>query len=73
MGSTFQNELSKHLPNATKCLTWRNVKKSHMTNNQEVVVKLEDIYGMMILLIGGLGGSVILILMEALQEKLKTI
>ena len=44
-----------------------------MTNNQKVVVKLEDIYGMMILLIGGLVGSVILILMEALQEKLKTI
>ena len=65
--------MSKHLPNATKCLSWHNVNQSHMTNNQKVVVKLEDIYGMMILLIGGLVGSVILILMEALQEKLKTI
>ena len=72
-GSTFQNEMSKHLPNATKCLGWHNVKQSHITNDQRVVVKLEDIYGMTILLMGGLSGSVILILIEALLEKLKTI
>ena len=65
--------MNKHLPNATKCLGWHNVKQSHMTNNQKVVVKLEDIYGMTILLMGGLSGSVILILIEALLEKLKTI
>ena len=77
MGFSLQSELDKHLPNATKCSTWHDVKQSHMIKDQRVVVKLEDIYGMIILLAVGLSGSVVIMIVEllskALMQKIKTI
>ena len=48
-----------------------------MIKDQRVVVKLEDIYGMIILLAVGLSGSVVIMIVEllskALSPKIKTI
>ena len=71
MGISFERELSFHLPNATKCLTWQDVKLTHTTKDQQVVAKLDDIYGMIILLASGLGGAVLLIMVELVFEAMK--
>ena len=77
MGFSLESELDNHLPNATKCLTWHDVKQSHMTKDQNVVVKLDDIYGMIILLTVGLGLGVMIMIMElfskALLKKIKSV
>ena len=56
MGSwgSLESILENHIPNATKCLTWNAVEESHMTRDDKIVVKIEDTYGMLILLAGGL-------------------
>ena len=51
----FNAEFSKYLPNATKCLRHDDVQWSHFETDQRVVFKMENIYGMIILLAIGLG------------------
>ena len=51
----FNADFSKYLPNATKCLRHNDVKWSHYETDQRVVFKVENVYGMMILLAIGLG------------------
>ena len=51
----FNAEFSKYLPNATKCLRHDDVQRSHFETDQRVVFKMENIYGMIILLAIGLG------------------
>ena len=46
-----------HLPNATQCKTISDVYDSHAKRNHEVVVEVNDIYGMMVLLGLGVGLS----------------
>ena len=71
MGFSFERELSYHLPNATKCLTWQDVKQTHATKDQRVVVKLDDIYGMLILLALGLNSAVMFVTVELVYKALK--
>ena len=54
-----------HLPNATKCKTISDVYNSHAERNHEVVVELNDIYGMMGLLGLGVGWSLATFIAEA--------
>ena len=68
MGSSFQIELNRKLPNATKCSTWNDVEQSHTIEDPRVVVQLEDIYGMIILLAVGLSGAVVGLTMELLNK-----
>ena len=68
MGSSFQNEMKRKLPNSTKCSTWNEVEQSHTMEDPRVVVQLEDIYGMMILLAVGLSGAVVVLTMELLNK-----
>ena len=70
MGFSFQNELHRKLPNATKCLTWSDVNRSHMIKDQKRVVQLEDIYGMMLLLAVGLSGAAVVLMLELLSKTL---
>ena len=49
------NRIKDFLPNSTKCMTWQDVKASHETDNPEVVVRIEDVYGMLILLAAARG------------------
>ena len=71
MGFSFQNMLNRKFPNATKCSTWSDVKQSHMIEDQNMVVQLEDIYGMVILLAVGLSGAVVVLMLELLSKHLK--
>ena len=42
--------ISSALPNGTKCNTWQDVRASHMADGHKIVVRFEDVYGMMGLL-----------------------
>ena len=53
----------KHLPNATKCDTNHEVFQSH-GYSQQVILELNDIYGMLILLGLGLSGALICFIAE---------
>ena len=46
-------DIGSALPNSTKCDTWRKAEASH-TTTKIVQLKLEDIYGPLILLLTGL-------------------
>ena len=46
MGLKFTENIEDYIPNAAKCMTWQDVKASHEIENPQVVVRLEDIYGM---------------------------
>ena len=59
------------MPNSTKCMTWQDVKASHETDNPEVVIRIDDIYGMMILLATGLGGAMVVLTLERLMKARK--
>ena len=70
MGLSLMKGLDGIIPNVTKCLTWRDVKASHMVEHNQLVIKLDEIYGMMIILIVGLLGAVIIRFVECLVKKL---
>lgn len=63
------NEIQKKVPNATHCLTWSAVQASHTRKGQDVIFKLQDIYGLMILLAMGLGGATIILIAEYAVHK----
>ena len=68
MGLEFsQDGIEDYIPNATKCLTWKDVKASHETDTS-LVITLENIYGLLILLALGLGGAVVALLLECLWK-----
>ena len=60
----IQNEITKNLPNATQCLTWSLVQASHMKKGQNVVYRIEHIYGMIILLAIGLSAAMLVLFGE---------
>ena len=66
----IQSEIQKNVPNATHCLTWSAVQASHTRKGQDVVFKLEDIYGTLILLAMGLGGSILILISESGVHKI---
>ena len=64
MGVSLQSQIYNSVPNITKCITWNAVEKSHMTQDNKVVVKLDDIYGLLSILAFGLFGAMILVSAE---------
>ena len=60
----IENEIMKKVPNATQCLTWSLVQASHMKKGQNVVYKIEHIYGMIILLAIGLSAAMLVLFGE---------
>ena len=52
-------------------MTWEDVKASHMKEDHEVIVNLDDIYGTIILLASGLGGALIILTLEVLTKAKK--
>ena len=71
MGDSLESQIYREDPNLTKCTTWNDVKKSHMTQDQDVVITFEDISGLLLVLAVGLIGAMILISMEFLVKALK--
>ena len=62
----------KAVHNATKCGTWQDIEASHIkaAGRSEVVVRLDDTYGILSLLAIGLSGAVTILLVEALVRSL---
>ena len=56
----------KYLPNGTICNTINDIYESHMKNNHTVIVRLNDIYGMLVLLGLGVGLALITFTAETL-------
>ena len=55
----------KAVSNASMCRTWQDIEASHMTSGQVVVLKLDDLYGILCLLAIGLSGSLMIMFAEA--------
>ena len=64
MGNSIESQIQRVYPNMTKCLTWNDVKKSHMTQDQNVVITFEDISGLLLVLAVGLVGAMIFMSLE---------
>ena len=41
---------NNYMPNATKCTTFNDIKRSHQGKNQTVIIEVNDIYGMLIVI-----------------------
>ena len=52
-------------------MTWQDVKASHETDGPEVVIRIDDIIGMVILLVMCLGGALVVLTLELLMKALK--
>ena len=63
-------EFKKHILHAKECLTHADVEKSHFGKETKVVFKLENIYGMIILLAVGLSGAIITLIGEIIIHKI---
>ena len=71
MGLEFtQAGMNEYIPNSTKCMKWQDVKASHKVDH-EVIIKMDSIYGLMILLAIGVGGALVLSALEYLTLGLK--
>ena len=55
---------NNYMPNATKCTTFNDIKRSHQGKNQTVIIEVNDIYGMLILLGLGIGVAMIISIAE---------
>ena len=47
------------VPNSTKCATWQDIKTSHLTKDPKTVLQLEDIFGMVVLLMIGINLAIL--------------
>ena len=56
------------MPNSTKCMKWQDVKSSLETDSPQVVIRIDDIYGVVILLAMGLGGALVVLALELLMK-----
>ena len=61
------------LKNGSKCDTWNDIQATHRGNEENVVLKLDDVKGMLILLIIGLGSSISVFIGEMVVHRLKKI
>ena len=77
MGDSMESQIQRALPNMTKCLTWNDVKKSHLEQDQNVVITFEDIGGLLLVLAVGLIAAIMIssleLLVAATKRKSKTI
>ena len=63
-------QFKKHVPHAKECLTHDDVENSHFGEETKVIFKLQNIYGMVILLAMGLGGGVVTLIGEIVIHKM---
>ena len=64
MGMYSLKRVFDFVANSTKCKTWQDVKSSHKIENHEVTIRNTDLFGMMILLASGIGGALIMMVLE---------
>ena len=70
MGLSWQRKYDDFLPLGKKCLAWQDVMASHTTGNNHVVIKLDDTYGLLVILFAGLSGAMMVMAFECLVQKL---
>ena len=64
IGDSIENLFYREFPNTTKCLSWYDVKKSHMEQDQDVVITFENISGLLLVLAVGLFAAMIFLPLE---------
>ena len=58
-------------PNASKCLTRSAVEETNNNQSEKMgILKIEDIYGMLVLQSIGLGGALLVLLVECIVKKI---
>ena len=57
------------LPYGKSCLTWQDVKASHDAEDGQVVIRLEEVFGMLIILFVGLSGAAVTMALECLIKR----
>lgn len=67
MGIIGEDEATGYIPNATKCMTWQDVKASH-ANDTVLAISIDKIYGLMSLLALGLAGAMAALTLECLTK-----
>ena len=65
----IEAQFRRELPNATKCLSHADVERSHFGKDEKVVFKMDNIYGMIILLSLGLCVSTLIAMVELIAYK----
>ena len=70
--SGLSANIDKLVPNATECATNADVQRSHMVENVRVVLKLDNIHGMIVLLVVGLVGAAVTFMAELIKKKWET-
>lgn len=63
--------LQKYLTNATQCDNWHAIRESHNAKERNVVFKIEDIYGIILLLAIGHSGALLVATVEYIFFKKK--
>ena len=70
MGFSFEKNIELYIPNATKCWTWQDVLKSHVNNDDMMVIEPDHVFGLIILLLVGLCGAMTILTGERLFKNL---
>ena len=65
----IDHKLNYLYPHAKKCVTRADVEKSHFGRDQQVVFKMDNIYGMIVLMAIGLGGATFIAVVELIVYK----
>ena len=69
MGLEFsEGRIESSIPNSTKCMKWKDVKASHETLDTRAVIKKEDMFCMSILWALGLGGAMLVFIVELITK-----
>ena len=69
MGLSWQRKYNDFLPLGKKCLAWQDVKASHKTGDNHVVINLDQTNGILIILLTGLIGAIMVTAIECLVHK----
>ena len=66
MGEISDARHHDFVPNSTECDTWQKIRASHKLEDEKVTFQATDLFGMLILLSSGLGGSFLILTVELL-------
>ena len=65
----FDDKIQKHTPNASRCLTKSAINKTNREKHEKRVLRMEDIYGMLLILSVGLAGALLAFAAEHIAHK----
>ena len=68
----FDEQIKKHTPNASRCLTTAAIEETNGKKHKKRVLRLEDTYGMFLLLSVGLAGALMGFAGEHIAHKMQS-